>query len=412
MRDVVVVEAVRSPVGRRKGGLSGMHAADLLGEVQRAVVERSGIDPAEVGQVVGGCVGQVGMQAANVTRTAWLQAGLPLEAAATTVNTQCGSSQQATNMATALVAAGVVDVAVACGVEVMSAVPMGSTRPEGPVRRQADQPQLLGALREHVAVRGRRAHRREVRRHPRRARRVRQAVAGPRRGRVGRGPLRHADRARSRRRRSTTTASPNGTQTITRDEGLRDTTLEALANLKPVLDRDPAFHTAGTASQISDGAGALLLMTAEKADALGLEPKARIVDTCIVGSDPVLMLTGPIPATEHLLERNKLTIDDIDLVEINEAFASVVLGWQRATGADMAKVNPNGGAIALGHPLGGTGTILLTKAVHELERSGQPSRAGHDVLRRRPRHRHHPRTHLTPPSANISKLTVTGVREL
>src|SRR5213078_2565090 len=147
-----------------------------------------------------------------------------------------------------------------------------------------------------------------------------------------------------------------------------ETTLEALANLKPVLDRDPAFHTAGTASQISDGAGALLLMTAERAEALGLEPKARIVDTCIQGSDPVLMLTGPIPATEHLLERNKLTIDDIDLVEINEAFASVVLAWQRATGADMARVNPNGGAIALGHPLGGTGTILLTKALHELER--------------------------------------------
>jgi acetyl-CoA C-acetyltransferase len=163
----------------------------------------------------------------------------------------------------------------------------------------------------------------------------------------------------------------NGTRTIDRDEGLRDTTLEALANLKPVLDRDPAFHTAGTASQISDGAGALLLMTADKAEALGLEPRARIVDTCIQGSDPVLMLTGPIPATEHLLERNKLTIDHIDLVEINEAFASVVLGWQRATGADLERVNPNGGAIALGHPLGGTGTILLTKAVHELERTGK-----------------------------------------
>ena len=187
---------------------------------------------------------------------------------------------------------------------------------------------------------------------------------------MGRGPLRHADRPDRGAGRSTSNGEPSGTQTITRDEGLRETTLEALANLKPVLDRDPAFHTAGTASQISDGAGALLLMTAEKADALGLQPRARIVDTCIVGSDPVLMLTGPIPATEHLLERNKLTIDDIDLVEINEAFASVVLGWQRATGADMEKVNPNGGAIALGHPLGGTGTILLTKAVHELERTG------------------------------------------
>ena len=184
----------------------------------------------------------------------------------------------------------------------------------------------------------------------------------------------------------------NGTRTVTRDEGLRDTTLEALANLKPVLDRDPAFHTAGTASQISDGAGALLLMTAEKAEALGLVPQARIVDTCIVGSDPVLMLTGPIPATEHLLERNRLTIDDIDVVEINEAFASVVLGWQRATGADMDRVNPNGGAIALGHPLGGTGTILLTKAVHELGAVGEAARARHDVLRRWARDRHHHRT--------------------
>ncbi len=161
------------------------------------------------------------------------------------------------------------------------------------------------------------------------------------------------------------------TRTITRDEGMRETSLETLAGLKPVMDRDPAFHTAGTASQISDGAGALLLMTEEKASSLGLEPKVRIVDTCIVGSDPVLMLTGPIPATEHLLGRNGLTMDDIDLVEINEAFASVVLGWQRATGADLELVNPNGGAIALGHPLGGTGTILLTKAIHELERSGK-----------------------------------------
>ena len=272
MRDVVVVEAVRTP-GRAAQRRALGHALrrPARPRCSARVVERSGIDPTEVGQVVGGCVGQVGMQAANVTRTAWLQAGLPLEAAATTVNTQCGSSQQATNMATALVAAGVVDVAVACGVEVMSAVPMGSTVPKDPFVGQADQQALLGALREHVAVRGRRAHRRDVRRHPRRARRVRQAVAGPRRGRVGRGPLRHADRARSRRRRATRTARRTARTRSTRDEGLRDTTLEALANLKPVLDRDPAFHTAGTASQISDGAGALLLMTAEKADALGLD---------------------------------------------------------------------------------------------------------------------------------------------
>jgi acetyl-CoA C-acetyltransferase len=370
MRDVVVVEAVRSPVGRRKGGLSGMHSADLLADVQRALIERSGIDPTEVGQVVGGCVGQVGMQAANITRTAWLQAGLPLEAAATTVNTQCGSSQQATNMATALVAAGVVDVAVSCGVEVMSVVAMGSSVPKDPFvgkpinrnywEHYENTSQFEGAeriaekfelTRDQLDAFGKQSQ-------------DRAAVAWAE-GRfdtqivpIDAPTLDDA-------------GEPNGTRTITRDEGLRDTTLEALANLKPVLDREPAFHTAGTASQISDGAGAILLMTAEKADALGLAPKARIVDTCIVGSDPVLMLTGPIPATEHLLERNKLTIDDVDLVEINEAFASVVLGWQKATGADLARVNPNGGAIALGHPLGGTGTILLTKAVHELERSGK-----------------------------------------
>jgi acetyl-CoA C-acetyltransferase len=369
MRDVVVVEAVRSPVGRRNGGLSGMHSADLLAAVQRELIDRSGIDPAEVGQVVGGCVGQVGMQAANITRTAWLQAGLPLEAAATTVNTQCGSSQQATNIATALVAAGVVDVAVSCGVEVMSAVPMGSSVPKDPfVGKPINKKywehyentsqfegaeriaETFGVTRDELDAFGKQSQDR--------------AAAAWAEGRFDTQivPIEAPTRDES--------GEENGTRTISRDEGLRDTTLEALANLKPVLDRDPAFHTAGTASQISDGAGALLLMTAERAEALGLEPKARIVDTCIQGSDPVLMLTGPIPATEHLLERNKLTIDDIDLVEINEAFASVVLGWQRATGADMTRVNPNGGAIALGHPLGGTGTILLTKAIHELERQG------------------------------------------
>ena len=370
MRDVVVVEAVRSPVGRRNGGLSGMQSADLLSAVQRELIDRSGIDPAEVQQVVGGCVSQVGMQSANITRTAWLQSGLPLEAAATTVNTQCGSSQQATNMAVALVAAGVVDVSVACGVEVMSKVFMGSSVPKDPnvgkpINRNywkyyENTSQFEGA--ERIAEK-----------------------FGVTRAELDAFGKQSQDRAAVawEEGRFDTQIVPieapafddkgeeNGTRLVERDEGLRATTLEALANLKPVLDRDPAFHTAGTASQISDGAGALLLMTEERASALGLEPKARIVDTCIVGSDPVLMLTGPIPATEHLLERNKLTIDDIDLVEINEAFASVVLGWQRATGADIERVNPNGGAIALGHPLGGTGTILLTKAIHELERSGK-----------------------------------------
>jgi acetyl-CoA C-acetyltransferase len=368
MREVVIVDAVRSPVGRRNGGLSGMHAADLLAGVQRAVIDRSGIDPHEIGQVVGGCVQQVGMQSANVTRTAWLQAGLPLEAAATTVNTQCGSSQQATNLAVALVGAGVVEVAVACGVEVMSRVPMGSSAPKDPdvgkaINRNYWQhyehtSQFEGA--ERIAEQWS-LSREEV-------------------DAFGKQSQDRASRAWSESRFETQIVPveapvPGGaegeTRLVERDEGLRETTLEALAGLKPVLDRTPAVHTAGTASQISDGAGALLLMTGDRAKQLGLEPKARIVDTCLVGSDPVLMLTGPIPATQHLLERSGWSADDLDVVEINEAFASVVLAWQRESKVDMERVNPNGGAIALGHPLGGTGAILVTKAVHELERTGQ-----------------------------------------
>ena len=364
MSDVVVVESVRSPVGRRNGGLSGMHSADLLADVLTALVDRSGIDPNEVEQVVGGCVGQVGMQTGNIARTGWLQAGLPIGAAATTVDTQCGSSQQATNLAYSLVKAGVVDTAVSCGVELMSKVPMGATVPKDPfvgkqynrnywkhheltsqfegAERIAEQ---WGITREQLDAFGKQSQDR--------------AAAAWAEGRFDGQivPIEAPD-------------GDDATKVVTRDEGLRETTLETLAGLKPVMQRDPAFHTAGTASQISDGAAAVLLMTEEKAAALGLEPKFRIVESCVVGSDPVLMLTGPIPATERLLARSGWTIDDLDVVEINEAFASVVLAWLQETGADPAKVNPNGGAIALGHPLGGTGAILLTKAMHELERSG------------------------------------------
>jgi acetyl-CoA C-acetyltransferase len=364
MRDVVVVEAVRSPVGRRNGGLSGMHSADLLAAVEAALIERSGIDPLEVEQVVGGCVGQVGMQTSNIARTAWLQAGLPIEAAATTVDTQCGSSQQATNLAVALVGAGVVDTAVSCGVELMSRVPMGATVPKDPfvgkpinrnywkhheMTSQFEGAERIaekwGLTREQLEVFGKRSQ--DL------------AAAAWAEGRFDSQivPVEAPD-------------GDDATKLVTRDEGLRETTLETLAQLKPVLDRDPAFHTAGTASQISDGAGALLLTTAEKAAALGLDPKFRIVDTCVVGSDPVLMLTGPIPATERLLARNGWSIADLDVVEINEAFASVVLAWEQETGVDPDRVNPNGGAIALGHPLGSTGAILITKAMYELERTG------------------------------------------
>jgi acetyl-CoA C-acetyltransferase len=364
MSDVVVVESVRSPVGRRNGGLSGMHSADLLGDVLGALVDRSGVDPNEVEQVVGGCVGQVGMQTGNIARTGWLQAGLPISAAGTTVDTQCGSSQQATNLAYSLVKAGVVDTAVSCGVELMSRVPMGATIPKDPfVGKQYNRnywkhheltSQFEGA--ERIAEKW-----------------------GLEREQLDHFGLQSQERAAAAWAQGrfdgqiVPIEAPEGddaTKLVSRDEGLRDTTLEGLAQLKSVMQRDPAFHTAGTASQISDGAAAVLMMTEEKAASLGLEPKFRIVESCVVGSDPVLMLTGPIPATERLLARSGWSIDEIDVVEINEAFASVVLAWMQETGADPAKVNPNGGAIALGHPLGGTGAILLTKAMHELERTG------------------------------------------
>ncbi len=369
MSEVVLVDAVRSPIGRRNGGLSTMHPADLLARVQRELIARTGIDPGEIGQLVTGCVSQVGEQSYNVGRTAWLSAGLPLEVPATTVDAQCGSSQQATNMAAALIGSGVVDAAVACGVEVMSRVPIGSNSskklglgipiPKTYFSEYEMTSQFEGA--ERIADRW------EI---------TRADADG-----YGLRSQQLAARAWSEDRYATQVVpidapdldddgKPTGsTHRVERDEGLRDTTLEALSGLKPVARQD-GVHTAGTSSQISDGAAAVLMMTAEKAAALGLEAKARIVDTCLVGVDPVLMLTGPIDATRLLLERTGMTMADIDLVEINEAFASVVLAWARELNAPVDIVNPNGGAIALGHPLGGTGAFLMTKAVHELERSG------------------------------------------
>ena len=368
MTDVVIVEAVRSPIGRRNGGLSTMHSVDLLAAVQRELVDRSGVDPREIGQVVGGCVGQVGMQTGNIARTAWLTAGLPIEVAASTVDAQCGSSHQATNLAYALVAAGIVDSAVACGVENMSRVKMGSTIPKDPDvgkpinknywKHHENTSQFEGA--ERIAERW--------------------GITREQCDAFGKQSQDRAALAWAEGRYDTQIvgidapvlgddAKPTGTQRIARDEGLRHTTLDTLAGLKPT-GRPDGVHTAGSSSQISDGAGAVLLMTATKAEALGLKPIARIVTTCLAGSDPVLMLTGPLPATQQLLAKSGLSIDDMDVVEINEAFASVVLAWQAETGADLARVNPNGGAIALGHPLGATGAILITKAVHELIRTG------------------------------------------
>jgi acetyl-CoA C-acetyltransferase len=364
--DVVIVEAVRSPLGKRNGGLSTMHPADLLGAVQLAAVERSGIDPGTIGQVVGGCVGQVGPQTFNIARTAWLAAGLPLEVAATTVDAQCGSSQQATNLATALVKGGVVDSALSCGIEMMSKIPLGGTMvkdlerplPKSYFPRYEATSQFEGA--ERIADTWGITRKDCDEFGLASQQRAGQAWAE---GRFEREvlPLDAPDLGED--------GKPSGTtHHVARDEGLRETSLEKLAGLKPVA-RENGVHTAGSSSQISDGAAAVLMMTAARAKELGLKPRARVVDQCLVGVDPVLMLTGPIDATRRLLERTGLTMDDIDTVEINEAFASVVLAWERELKPDMAKVNPNGGAIAIGHPVGATGARLVTTALHELERT-------------------------------------------
>jgi acetyl-CoA C-acetyltransferase len=368
-RSVVIVDALRTPIGRRNGGLSTLHPAEVLARVQSALVERSGIDPHEIGQVVGGCVSQVGEQSFNVTRTAWLSAGLPLEVAATTVDTQCGSSQQATNLATSLIGSGAVDVAVACGVEIMSRIPIGSNSskklglgvpiPKTYFEQYEMTSQFEGA--ERIADQW--------------------GISRDDTDRFGLSSQERAARAWDEGRFDgqwipieapdvDADGTPTGTtHTVVRDEGIRDSSLDKLATLKPVA-REDGVHTAGNSSQISDGSAALLMMTEDKAAELGLTPKARVVDTCLVGVDPVLMLTGPIDATKHLLARTGLSIDDIDVFEINEAFASVVLAWAKEVGADLEKTNPNGGAIALGHPLGGTGAFLMTKALYELERTG------------------------------------------
>jgi acetyl-CoA C-acetyltransferase len=367
MTDVVIIEAVRSPIGRRNGELSTMHPADLLGAVQRAAVERSGIDPLEVDQVIGGCVTAVGEQSYNIARTAWLTAGLPLGVAASTVDAQCGSSQQATNLAAGLIASGAVDVVLSCGVESMSRIPLGANTKAGPGRaipksyfpqyemtsqfegaeRIAEQWGITRADTDALGVRSQEL--------------ARQAWdEGRFDAEVVEIDAPDVDEE----------GKPVGTtHRVTRDGGLRETSLEALAQLKPVA-REDGVHTAGTSSQISDGAAAVLMMSAEKAEALGLRPRARITHQALVGVDPVLMLTGPIPATQKVLDRAGLSIDDIDTFEINEAFASVVLAWERELKPDMEKVNPNGGASAIGHPVGATGARLVTTALHTLERTG------------------------------------------
>jgi acetyl-CoA acetyltransferase family protein len=360
-REVVIVEAARTPIGRghpEKGYYKDTHPNELLGESYKAVIERAGIPAEEVEDVITGCVQQYGEQMFNVGRNAWLQAGLPVETPATTVDRQCGSAQQAVNFAAALIAAGVHDTAIGSGVEHMGHIPMGvgfkwvddvgSPWPEELMNRYNLVPQGISA--EMIADQW------EI----------------PRSELDEIGVRSHANAQRAteegRFEREMIPFRVNGDTYVT-DQGIRPgTTLETLSGLKPAFKEDGKV-TAGNASQISDGAAAVLLMERKKAESLGLTPRARIVDQTTVGVDPVIMLTGPIPATRKILERNGMTVGDIDLFEVNEAFASVLAAWRRELDPDMERVNVNGGAIALGHPLGSTGARLITTLLHELERS-------------------------------------------
>jgi acetyl-CoA C-acetyltransferase len=360
MRDPVLIDVVRTPIGKRGGLLSTRHAAEVLGHVQRAVLERSGIEPEAVGQLVGGCVTQIGEQSFNTTRMAWLHAGLPYAVGASTLDCQCGSSQQANHVIRDMIAAGTIEVGIACGVEMMSRVEIGANtlgpgRPK-PIGFPYDLPNQFVAAERIASKHG-------ITRSEADAYGVRSQLRAARaaaEGRVRREivPIEMPRRAAA--------GQDAGLALIDADEGIRPTTAEGLKGLRPVIT--DGIHTAGTISQISDGAAAALWMDAETARARGLRPRARIRRHVLVGSDPYMHLEGPIDATRALLDRAGMTIADIDVFEINEAFASVVLGWQRSFDVEPERLNPNGGAIALGHPLGATGTRLIAAAVAELER--------------------------------------------
>jgi acetyl-CoA C-acetyltransferase len=366
MAEVLILDAVRTAIGRRNGTLARMHANDVLGTVQRAIIERTGIDPTQVDQVIGGCVQQVGAQSANVARNAWLAMDLPQIVPAATVNSQCGSSQEANMVAHALVGSGLAGVAISCGVEMMSSIPFGAMGANGVfgMPREGTYAEVYEATTQFDG-----AERIAAKWGITRQQADQLGVESQRRAAVAWAEDRFAGQiAPLAVPQFDENGKPNGTLTFERDECPRATTAEGLAGLR--TNAPEGVHTAGTSSQICDGAGALLLATPERAATLGLKPRGRIVDSVLVGCDPELMLEGPIPATRQLLARTGLTMADIDIFEINEAFASVVLAWQIETGADMTKVNPNGGAIAVGHPLGGSGVILLTRALYELERTG------------------------------------------
>jgi len=355
--EVYIVGAVRSPVGRRNGGLSAVHPADLASQVLQALIARTGVDPAAVEDVIMGCVSQVGPQTMDIARTAWLSAGLPESVPGVTIDRQCGSSQQAVHFATQAVLSGTQDVVIAAGVESMSMVPMGSTVAlhkqgmalpfgEGWRDRYGDQEisQFRGAqlMCEKWGIKRAELEEYSLESHTR--------------------ALRAIDEGRFAREITPVAG-------VTTDEGpRRDTSLEKMAELQPLR---PGWElTAATASQISDGSAAVLIASAHAVRRYGFAPRARVHALAVTGADPVFMLTGPIPATELVLEKGHLSIDDIDVFEVNEAFAPVPIAWARETGASLANTNPNGGAIALGHPLGGTGAILMTKLLHELERTG------------------------------------------
>jgi len=365
MQEVWIVEAVRSAIGKRKGGFAGLHPAALLGGVQRAAVERAGVNPCEIGQVVGGCVSQVGEQSFNAARTAWLSQGFPMEVPATTVDSQCGSSQQATSLAAGMIGAGIEDLVLACGLEMMTRVPLGANMKGGsplpPSYREhyAFATQFQGA---EMIAKEYGITREDTDRFGLRSQQL--AIQAWKEGRFTREvvPLVAPVLDES--------GNPTDEQrTVARDEGLRETSLEKLAALNPVEPN--GVHTAGTSSQVSDGASAVLLASPQKAKALGLKPRARIVTTTLVGVDPVTMLKGPIPATRKVLKQIGLSIHDMDVFEVNEAFASVVLAWMKELEPNPERVNPNGGAIALGHPTGATGARLITTALHELERTNR-----------------------------------------
>ncbi len=365
MPEPVIIDAVRTPIAKRNGWLSGLHPAQLLAEAQKAVITRAGIEAALVEQIVGGCVTQAGEQAGNVTRNAWLSTGLPYQVAATTVDSQCGSSQQANHFIAGLIAAGAIDIGMACGVEAMSRVPLGANVMNGPgFYLPPNLPWDMAATQFEAAERiakNRGITRADV-----------DALGLASQQKAGRAQA----ECRFQREIVPVTApvmgesGPTGeTAEISKDQGIRETSAEGLANLKPVAEG--GIHTAGNSSQISDGVFSDDSATAEKANELGLRPRARIVAQVLVGADPYYLLDGPVDATAKVLKKAGMTMADIDIFEVNEAFASVVLSWAGVHKPDMDKVNVNGGAIALGHPVGATGCRLITTALHELERSGK-----------------------------------------